>query len=281
MLEVAALGGLQRRGKRWGPCPACGATQSSGTDKRFPLLINDEGWYCVVCEAGGHSADAFRERLGGGHPPAWPTRDGLASPPDRVDPGAALRACRGLAGVADPLLLGFLQKRSISAHAPAGWLHRSSGFWAEWWPDFARWWPLIIPACSGTGQVLSIHGIAVDPRAPRKTTWPKGGTSAGLLFANRETRRWLAGEDEPANEVVVVEGATDYLTACTRLTGCSVIGVTSGAASAIHLVPRKRNQRWFVATDPDDKGDKYAEQVAEQLFPTPVLPFPMHLLRSS
>lgn len=77
------------------------------------------------------------------------------------------------------------------------------------------------------------------------------------------------------SDVIVVEGATDYLTATVEFQGSAVIGIVNGGASALRLVPRPRGMRWYVATDPDAVGRKYAEKVAEAIFPTPAYPFPL------
>lgn len=47
-----ALAGSESRGRRWGPCPACGAD-----DRRGPVLCGDRAWTCVRC---GVSASALR-----------------------------------------------------------------------------------------------------------------------------------------------------------------------------------------------------------------------------
>jgi len=119
-----------------------------------------------------------------------------------------------------------------------------------------------------------MHGIAIDT-APRKTTWPKGGQHGGLLFASASTRRWLSGQAPAPQRVVVVEGATDYLTASTELPDCAILGIASGSPPALSTVPKEKGQRWYVATDPDAAGRRYAKQIAEALYPTPVRPFPM------
>ncbi len=191
-------------------------------------------------------------------------------PPRRIDPAAALASARSVRDVNDPRLIAWLAARRLPQTIPAGWL---PNFRATWWTG-SRTWPLVIPACTGTGKVESLHGIAVEA-APHKTTWPLGAESRELLFAAPKTRAWLQGKAKAPRDVIVVEGASDFLTANVVFEGDAVLGITSGGASALSLVPRVRGQRWYVATDPDEAGRMYARKVAEAVYPHPVYPFPM------
>lgn len=281
MEAVAAALGMVRRGRRWSPCPRCG--QAADRDGRPTVLLSSRGWYCVVCKSGGPDGVNLASWSLAQRPK--PTREVLAflsdrslsaaavdlqpEPPSRINPSKAISMAKSIRQVQDPRLLAWLERRQISATAPAGWLPR---FWAPWWKSSRRW-PLVIPACTGTGVVESIHGIAVDSDVEHKTCWPSGASSRELLFAAPRVRAWLSGSAPPPSDVVVVEGATDFLTATVQLPECAVIGITSGSATALRLVPRSSGQRWYVATDPDEAGEKYKRQVAQALFPSPVYPF--------
>lgn len=283
-MEAVALAlGMSRRSRnRWSPCPACG-TEHTKSDRRPTVLLSGRGWYCVACRRGGpdelslvawalnHSrrVDAkvydFVE-----HKRVRTIAPRPEAAPKRIDPALALRLARPFSEVEDERLSAWLAHRAISPRAPAGWLPRFS---APWWPS-SETWPIVLPACTGTGKVESLHGVAVG-EAPHKTTWPRGAESRELLFAAPSTRAWLRGVGSAPREVLVVEGATDFLSAVVELPDMAVLGITSGAASALALVPKVRGQRWYVATDPDTAGRKYAEKVAEYVFPFPVYPFPL------
>lgn len=280
---------MQRVGRqRWGPCPRCGRDRTT-RDDRPPVLLSDRGWYCLACKTGGETdlslaswavagqstpTKEVHEFVSGGARDAPPKV--VAPPaPRRADVSDAIRMAKPISQVEDEKLDAWLKLRCIHKSAPAGWL---PDFTAPWWPaGNSGHWPVIIPACTGRGVVESIHGVSIGD-APRKTQWPAGVESRELLFATPATREWLRGNAPAPARVLVVEGATDFLSSVTRLDDCAVIGVSSGAAKALYLAPKTKGQRWYVGTDPDTSGDKYAKEVADAIFPTPVYPIPLRKL---
>lgn len=58
LAAAGELVGVKRRGKGWGPCPACRADRRGSEDSRPPLTSNDSvGWRCWACGAHGDPAD--------------------------------------------------------------------------------------------------------------------------------------------------------------------------------------------------------------------------------
>lgn len=279
---VASGLGLHHRAKRWGPCPLC-KRERTRHDRRLPVIVSAQEWRCMACKEGGDSVAlvsasrygttrpvgrlfpevvAYLESLAGTAPPVEPVEEA-----PRIDPLPALRAAVPLSEVTDDRLEEWLDRRGIERTAPAGWL---PNFSAPWWPGFSAHWPVVLPACTGRGQVVSMHGVAVDKAAPAKTTWPKGASARELLFAPRSAREWLAGRAPPPKRALFVEGATDYLSAVTRTNPDTfVFGVFSGAFKALKLA------RWddidiVILTDADPAGDRYATLIASAVAPQPV-----------
>ncbi len=55
---AAQLGIGGGRMRSWGPCPACGATQRGGSDRRGPIgTSGDQGWKCWACQEHGDVLD--------------------------------------------------------------------------------------------------------------------------------------------------------------------------------------------------------------------------------
>lgn len=195
-------------------------------------------------------------------------------PLPRIDPAPALAMAVPLSKVREPRLLAWLARRQIPSSAPAGWL---PSFEAPWWPmGYAGNWPVVIPACTGRGDVLSMHGIAIDVDAPTKTRWPKGASSRELLFADRSTRSWLSGKSAPPDRLLIVEGATDYLTAAPQM---PTLGYFSGSAAALRTVPITSGTRVYCGVDADEKGDMYENEIANALAPHPVRRIPLQRLK--
>lgn len=285
--EVATRIGMFSLRRRWGPCPACGAT-ATRSDIRPPVLLRKKGWWCVACEATGDAITMVAYHLGlDPKPRGQAFRDILAwlksgkrcevvkqdEEPLTISVNVipALRAAVPLSQARDPRLGRWLAKRAISPHAPAGWLP----MWEDaWWPKgWSSRWPVVIPACSARGEIMSLHGLAIDDSAPRKTTWPVGSGARELLFASAALRRWMRGEAPAPERLLVVEGATDYLSAADQM---PTIGATSGGFVALRLLEIPKTTRVYVGTDPDAAGRVYAQQIADALAPHPARLLPLH-----
>lgn len=269
--------GLERHGKRWGPCPACGAERDG---RRGVLLDKDTGWWCTKCRTGGDALDLVSYRLLG--IPARESgprfRDVLAwfdasitlapepAPPPKPQRAPVSSVAALLKLAVPPTEHGpassFLRSRGIAPDtAPCGVLPDTAG--APFWPaHFSRNWPLVVPAYTARGVLAGLHGRAIGP-APRKSTWPKGIASAGLVFADPvHARPWLRGGPAPLR-LLIVEGITDYLAAASTC-DMPVLGYESGSLSAIEQI-RDWPIRVIIATDNDEAGDRYARQIASAL----------------
>jgi hypothetical protein len=285
--EVAVRVGMFSRRRRWGPCPACGAT-AAGSDSRPPVIFREKGWWCVSCKATGDGFTMVAYHLGlDPKPRGRAFRDILAwlGSGERcevveqdeemsaisVDVMPALRAAVPISQARDPRLGSWLARRCIGPGAPAGWLPS----WEEsWWPrGWSERWPVVVPACTAKGVVMSMHGVAVDSGVDRKTTWPLAASARELLFASAGLRRWMRGEASAPERLLVVEGATDYLSAADQL---PTIGATSGGFTALRLLDIPKTTRVYIGTDPDKAGRVYAQQIADALAPHPVRLLPLH-----
>ena len=103
----------------------------------------------------------------------------------------------------------------------------------------------------------------------RKTTWPRGTNNRGLLFADPGVARpWMTGSGPTPRSVLIAEGITDYLHAvAARPPGrpLAVLGVESGSAAALRLVSWPIGIDVRIATDPDEAGDRYADEIRAAL----------------
>lgn len=276
--------GLERRGRRYTPCPACGAERTGRSDKRAPVLpvSGGRGWKCYACDEQGGAVHALclrlhGERLGKGdgrwadvmrwmeerhhiEPRAQPEPQ-TRREPVYMDVAPVLRMCRPAEqGAAD-----WLRSRGYTRPVPAGML--PPGWSAPWWP-WRDEFPLVVPAFDAAGVLRSMHGRAIRPGARRKVTWPLGGDTRGLVMASKLARAMLRGETEP-RRLLIVEGLTDYLWAAQDPT-IAVLGIASGVDLAPLSRRLRRGMTIVIATDPDPAGDAYAQTVAAQLAPHPV-----------
>lgn len=107
-------------------------------------------------------------------------------------------------------------------------------------------------------------------KPPRKTTWPRECSAAGLLFADAGGYALLRGEPRHS-QFLVVEGVTDLLRASivAPKVPCGVLGFASGGASALGEVRWPRDAVVGIATDADETGERYA---AEALRAMPIRP---------
>ena len=263
--------GLDTRSRRTGPCPACGST-STKHDSRPPIIYGKEGWRCVACKAGGDGytlvgyhlqvalplrGRAFRQVVEFVNSGKYPEVRPVEQPePARIDPTPALHRAVPLSKCVDAEVLRWLSGRNIPTSAPAGVLR---GFRSDWWP----WdgYPLVVPACTGTGEVVSMHGRSVVDNTKR---WPKGAEARELLFAPPPMRAWLRQDAPGPKALVITEGLSDYLT-WSSISSVPTLGMTSGSASALRLVTVERGTKVFVGTHGDKAGDRYAEEVADAL----------------
>lgn len=141
-------------------------------------------------------------------------------------------------------------------------------------PDWARYrgrsWletghRLLLPAYDHRGTMRSVRAWRViDGDSPKRL--PPGGCKAsGLVQANREAVAMLRGWYVP-NMLWVCEGEPDHFTAATTFgRRDAVIGIGSGSWTIEHAKRVHPRTRVYVATHPDEAGDRYADHVIETL----------------
>lgn len=306
--EVASRLGLTVRGRRAGPCPTCGESRTK-KDRRLPVYLGN-GWLCYACGGKGDVLDLVawtlhkrpareawtevRAWFGGdeadlqpirGHGPApqRPTPPAAAVTKRRFPPPSQLVAL--LRAAVSPAPGGrvwrWLESRGIRtpdrAAASSGELDPArapDGGWPEWWPwawATPQRWPLVVPAFDCDGRLRSLHGRAVLPSAPRKTTWPKDWDAGGLWMMSKAARRMARGSDGPAPaRVLLVEGLPDYLDACSwAADDDAVLGGFSGSFSTLaRLAPRIPPDCAIVDLLQNDvAGARYRREAAAALHP--------------
>jgi len=124
------------------------------------------------------------------------------------------------------------------------------------------------------GRIISLHARALvkdEELSDRpKTRFPKGYSASGLLLADKSGVSFLRGGSTPA--VVFTEGLTSTVAASSFLRrsgrwNWSVIGVTSGSASAVKQIKWPSNITVYIWTDTDATGSKYADRIREAVPP--------------
>ena len=281
---LAASLGLRRIGRRWAPCPACREARSK-TDDRPPLLLDAKGWRCLLCGEGGgwgallswavdgaawsgHVSEAGRARMAeieteaprlAVEAPAPP----VAPLPSPEELGRLLAPCGPLTWRAEE----YLTSRRILDAESKTWsgdpLPAASQDYAPDVPDVTTatglvrslWYrreDLVVALVDAAGVVRSLHARRTDPSDKVKCTLPVGRSSKGLLMASPSARVWLRGGTRP-ERVVLVEGLTDYLMACSVLgRGAGVLGILSGSPP----IPGVD----VLCLDPDPPGTRYLKK---------------------
>lgn len=295
--ELAPRLGLVARRDRFGPCPACRADRTP--DRRLPLRLTAEHWWCNVCHLHGSAVAlatwcllgrAPRERdpelrrvydFLGRSDGDLPRRE-LAPEPKREAPvrdlAAFLRRCRP--AHLDVEVAAYLRGRGIEpARAPAGAVPRDleAPFWPRAWSAI---WRCVVPAFDGTGRLANLHARAVVPTEEGKTRWARGLDARGLVFANRPGRDLLRGAAPTRHELLFLEGLPDYLDASAQEPTLPILSVESGSAPGLEaLRGRLSGLVVYIGTHDDPQGNRYEQAIAAAIAPHPYRPLPLHLLR--
>ncbi len=235
--------------------------------------------------------DWLRERLGDAiHDPVTPrpTRDRrMPLPPGRAE--ALWSVCARVTD--DALVAEWIRERFGGRVDPARVedldLARALSYsvdlpwWAMSWRDVDRTgadvaqYRLIVPMYDAAGRMESLRARSVRrvPISPKEKA-PLGFTSHGLLMADPLARRLLAG-DRDAAELVhdagvwIAEGLTDFLAlACAwgaADVAPAVLGIVNGSWTAEHAARIPDGSTVTIATDADETGEGYAEDVIASL----------------
>jgi hypothetical protein len=146
----------------------------------------------------------------------------------------------------------------------------NSHAWPKWWHKGRSYSYRAVTLGFSTkdGRARGLHGRSVTTRSVAKTRW-HDGTAKGLVFANPAARVHLAKRQTDCDTVVVVEGVTDFWTACQSCYSAGmpwlVFGCTSGTFVALGEAGLPQDLPVLVCTDPDKVGKRYAQEVANAL----------------
>lgn len=143
------------------------------------------------------------------------------------------------------------------------------------WPDWARYgrktWGetghrMLLRVFDATGKCRSVRAWRIDegPDELPKRLPPKGHLSEKLVLANRRAVGMLLGLLRP-KRLVIVEGEPDFVRACLTWPAEATIGVGSGWWSPEFVERLPRQMPVVIWTDPDQAGERYAEQITESI----------------
>ena len=137
-----------------------------------------------------------------------------------------------------------------------------------WWPGkWVEQFRLIFSLVDFRGEVRSLLGRtwydSTIKMYKRKTNVPISYTTNGLLLANQKAREWMKHKHFEEH-VLITEGEMDYATACQEV-DTIVIGIRSGSIDVVRKLPWKSDMKAHIMTDWDEKGEKYAKQLAENV----------------
>ena len=144
---------------------------------------------------------------------------------------------------------------------------------------------LMVKAYDARGEWRSVHGRALRKDAHVKNKWPKNKSAAGLFFADDPGLAVLQGKRKRKRRpgiIMVTEGLTDTVSEAARSArrrregrdpiswargwDHAVIGINSGSVKHLTAVAWPiENVRYIIATDHDEAGSKYADQIRAAL----------------
>ena len=156
--------------------------------------------------------------------------------------------------------------------------------WARWGalPWHAAGYRILLPMYDACGRLRSLRARHHDLPAPGapKAVSPAGCRVSGLVFANQLGVEMLRGQASPAL-VLLTEGGTDTLAASLLSpphVPRAILGVGSGAWTADHADQIPPGAEVVIATDPDEAGERYAQQIVASL---PDYPHPLRVRRAN
>ncbi len=258
-------------------------------------------WYAARgwCEPDPRDEGATRTPRKRPKPPPEPKPEAEPKRAPRADLEALWGASSTLDEPAPKEVAAFLDRRGFELErlAPLGLvrvLPNPSGYhWPSWWPGYRDTWApyrLAVRAYEPDGTLAGIHARAVLPleemrvlgltRTKRngaeemspKTRWPLGMDAGGLLMASAGGLMVLEAHRYTTHKlrgVLVCEGLTDLLRASSKVAEerlpLGVLAAAAGGFSSLARVRWPEGFEVFIATDTDDTGDKYEEQIREAL----------------
>lgn len=229
-----------------------------------------------ACHVGGlHHIEA--EILAGEARPDRPAPPPLPEPlpPPEFAPADEVRALwdTAIPVTDDTDASGYLVRRRIDPDAveaakllrvlPCGaalprWARFSGLFWtATGHRMLARLW-------GAQGQLVSLRAWRITDGDSPKRLPPAGHRCSGHVLANRIAVGMLLGRVRP-RRIIVAEGEPDHVVDSLRYPSDAVIGLGSGWWTPELAARVPSGCRVVIRTDPDDAGERYAEQVARTL----------------
>ena len=146
--------------------------------------------------------------------------------------------------------------------------------WGTWGRAPEKGLRLTVPLYDIRGDVRSLifrRVYETSREAPPSKSLSLKGERAGLVMANRAALALLRCKERPALwegsrlEIVIVEGEPDFLTAATEEmpgdTLRAVFGICSGSWRHSHASMLPKGVDVIVATDSNETGDGYAQQI--------------------
>jgi DNA primase len=142
------------------------------------------------------------------------------------------------------------------------WARYGSRSWAE------TGHRLIVPVYDHAGRLALVRGWRWEPDDSPKRLAAAGCSVRGLVVAGGLGLQLLRGELPewiyPAR-VVIEEGEPDTLAATLRWPGHCVIGIVPGCWCPELAARIPAGAEVLIRTDPDEAGERYAQQIAESL----------------
>lgn len=288
---VAAHLGLSGS-RRITPCPACGAD-----DRRHGPITprHQTGWMCARCKEVGDGLRLISWSLLGQRAPLAPSQWAVvraccaaagwcaaddavewtprpppppmpdAPYPDRDEVLHMLRTTTHLHARHEARI--WAEARGWRAETITAARVLAPMHWPHWWPWGSAPWAVVVPAVDGDGVVRSLHARSIVADTCPKTRWPRDRRATGLLFADPDRARpMLRGDAVTVRGIVIAEGITDYIAACTAaqgLEGIGVLGATSGGFAALADALPLGVPCW-IATDADGAGERYATELRQR-----------------
>ena len=302
--EIASRLGLQiRQNNSLAPCPNCNAVKRGSTDKRGPIGLrsDNKGWKCHKCNTVGSGIDLVSYALNGkkfsdcdtfgkNKVQTWfdikqedPTIHAKPQPirgkrPPKQEVQLLWSSSKKLNELMDDdQSLIFLKSRNLnlSAVSKSGVVRitpdRIEYQWPAWWPaGRSNLWKVVVPAFNTKGEFVSLHARAVEtPNTGPKTLWPKGFEAKGLFLPNRYAVKMMRGEEIDLDGLLFVEGITDFIKCSAEVEdqklNLAVLGGTSGSFGAVADINIPKDLKIYIGTDPDEKGEEYAQTIRLQL----------------
>lgn len=120
----------------------------------------------------------------------------------------------------------------------------------------------LFPLWNHRGEARS---VVARPLGKGTALAPGGAHRRRLVLANPAAVRVLKGAEPAGPGAFVVEGEPDWLTFAAAFPGLPVLGVGAGAWGPAFSAAFRPGIRWWIGTDDNEAGDRYASEVAATL----------------